>query len=85
METIYRDERWPHVEIRWAGGATFNIWVEGDGRPYYHSENGWTNTDCFTHYAGKHGERSALTPSEARDIAEEHFNEMAHEEGLNNG
>ena len=74
METIFTDDRLPDVEIRWHGGATFNIWEEGIF-PGYHSENGWSNTDCFTHY-GKTGSGEAPTMREAVDIAKEHFEEL---------
>lgn len=74
-ERIYRDDRFPGLEIRNHGGPTFNIWVEGESDYRYHSENGWTNTDCFTHYSTDWGDK--LPADEAERYAQEHFDEMA--------
>ncbi|MFH1602722.1 MAG: hypothetical protein ABIH03_02320 [Pseudomonadota bacterium] len=82
-ETVYTDERFDGLQIRWSGGATFNIWVQGQSPRGYHGEGGWYNSDCFTHYspskraAGRDGE--APTPEEAEAIAARHFDEMAAE------
>jgi len=77
MESIYRSEDCPDIEIRWNGGATFNIWIRGEV-PHHHTENGWTNTDCFTRY-GSSGPAEACTDTEARIAAEEHFEQMIEE------
>lgn len=75
--TTFRDQRLPGVEIRWYGGPTFNIWVEGEIPNLYH-ENGWSNTDCFTNYGLRPGVQRPTT-EEAEQIAIEHFDEMLDE------
>jgi hypothetical protein len=79
METIFRDERFEDAEIRWSGGATFNIWTRGSCPSGYHSEHGWANTDCFTHY-GKAEPGGPCTPAEAAQAARDHFDEWEQEQ-----
>lgn len=74
METIFTDDRLPDLQIRWHGGAIFNIWQNGSF-PGYWSENGWSNTDCFTHY-GNTGSGEAPDANEAVDVANEHFDQI---------
>lgn len=73
-ERIYRDERLEGLEIRNSGGATFNIWVEGE-RESYHNENGWCNVDCFTIYP----EGNSHSANSAEQIAIEHFDDLVEE------
>jgi hypothetical protein len=75
--TSFIDDRFPHLQIRWHGGATFCLWTEG-AIPHYHTENGWTEFDCFTHY-GQGGTGDAPNPIEAAEAAEAHFNKLAEE------
>ncbi len=70
-ETVYTDERMPGIQIRWAGGATFNVWAEDAG-----IEGGWANVDCFTRY-GAGGNAIAPTTAEAEKAAEDHFGLLA--------
>lgn len=75
METIFTDDRLPDVQIRWHGGAIFNIWLSGE-IPHYHTEHGWTNTDCFTNYGQAGCGSNGPDANEAVKIAKEHFNEI---------
>ena len=77
-ERIYRDDRFPGVEIRNSGGGIFNVWVEGEA-PGYYSENGWSNTDCFTSY-GSEPDGYGNTAAEAEEKAAAHFDGWAEEE-----
>jgi len=77
-ETVFTDERCDGMQIRWSGGATFNIWCRGGAEAGYYEEDGWTNTDCFTHYGDREG--NSPTPEQAKSFAEYHFEEMAAEE-----
>jgi len=88
-ETVYTDERLDGLQIRWAGGATFNLWVEGPAPSGYYGEGGWWNSDCFTAYspskrAAAHDGESP-TAEEAKEIAARHFDEMAEEEADQDG
>ena len=77
-ETIYTDDRFPGLQIRHSGGSIFNIWIEGE-LPGYHHENGWSNTDCFTHYPREETPENQgfqVEPNEAADIVAEHFDDM---------
>lgn len=79
-ETVFSDERFGETQIRWAGGATFNIWIKGEAPSGYWGEEGWWNADCFTHY-GEGGGGNSPTADEAELIAAEHFDQMAEEQG----
>ncbi|KKM01253.1 hypothetical protein LCGC14_1796200 [marine sediment metagenome] len=74
VEMIFRDPRFPDVQIRNSGGATFNIWTRGEVGDSYHTKDGWTNTDCFTRYGTAN---DGNTPEEAKFAAQEHFDEEA--------
>ena len=78
MERIYRDDRFPDLEIRNSGGSIFNIWILGDMKGY-HRENGWVNTDCFTHYP-KAENTYAVPADEAENAASGHFDYMAEQQ-----
>jgi len=73
----FTDERFEDLQIRWHGGGTYQIWVHYQV-PGYFSNNGWTETDCFTHYGADCN--TDTTTDEAAAIVAEHFNEMAEEE-----
>jgi hypothetical protein len=76
MDRVYRDERFPDVEIRNAGSCTFNIWHRTGGNvPGYHSEGEWTNTDCFTSY--EHDQTYEVSAEYAEEAAARHFDEWA--------
>jgi hypothetical protein len=72
METIYRDPRFPDLEIRNHGRCTFNIWQKGRIKPGYF-EDGWTNIDCFTVYQNN---GYTVSPDFATKQAQKHFDEM---------
>lgn len=76
METVFRDERFPNLEIRNAGRCTFNVWVRGEA-PGYHAEDGWSNTDCFTSYEDP--QTYEVSAQYAAETAQRHFDEMAEE------
>ena len=67
--TIFEDDRFPDVQIRWHGGATFNIYVEtGHGESNFPV---WVEADVFTHYGRNCNQQTAM--DEAQYIAREHF------------
>jgi hypothetical protein len=78
MQTFYTDDRFDGLRIEWNGSATFTIWIEGDV-PHHHTENGWTCTDCFTHY-GTAEPAGPCTAEEAAEAVESHFDNIATEE-----
>lgn len=81
-------ERVPDVQIRHAGGATYNIWVRTGGKvPHYHSEGEWTNTDCFTRYpthdgCGCRSGSYETCATHAEQAATDHFDAMVAEGGV---
>lgn len=82
MERVYRDERFPDLEIRHSGGSTYNIWVRGEAPHGYHGENGRWNMDCFTCYPPKgcpncSHDGYGTCAIHAEETASRHFDEMA--------
>lgn len=76
QEWIFRDDRVPDVEIRCAQSVTFNIWVRGELRHYY-SEDGWSNTSCFTSY--EDDQSYMVSHAYACAAAERHFDMIVEE------
>lgn len=62
METIYRDDRFPGLEIRNLGRVTFNVYRDG------------AEVDVFTVYQG---DGYTIDPTFAAKCAQDHFDEMA--------
>lgn len=69
--TVFTDDRIPETQIRWFGGATFNIHMES------YVDQSWPVVDMFTHYGSDCNEQTSM--SEAQKIALEHFEEMLEE------
>jgi len=71
VETIFIEPPHHSVQIRWRGGATFNVYLATHDRRGGENDSGWSCIDCFTVYGDAEG--NPPTANQAKEIAAEHF------------